>query len=379
MTARKIIAPILPALHIYFKYKLFASLLTSIIPQFHFAGPNSAKMDHHHRSSAEFANDTALVGDPLAEIDAEIEHEFNHYNIIWTIQIVFMFAKVIVCLISVAADMFLAVTILRFKRLQTRINTYILHMCIITSLLYFIIPMFVTILDLIIHHFAIYYMMEVQNTFLMSYVTFSLILAVDWIVSNYNSPWIAWYHRYYKYCIPVIYFMFFIYTLVTVFSDGMTMTLMKIFLYYYIASAVILIALNIVKRFTRVKPETQKTAYAMTVSNIAIFSFLPTFFIYWLLTYLLPHNFTIDMIFVFIESIVVMLSLSHPIIIVYYLGKENKYFKMAYNKSFKRSIRSYGDDNLDEVSEDENPDINKVVVNYSNDDGLDENKQVLII
>ncbi|CAH0555576.1 unnamed protein product [Brassicogethes aeneus] len=97
---------------------------------------------------------------------------------------------------------------------------------------------------------------------------------------------------------------------------------------------------------TNLPYEATKTVYCLTVANIFVLSWLPHFVLHYFLLIGFHAQWHVTLL------ITGLFGYASPVVVVWILGRKNKHFKMAYNRSFKRSLSIYQNGNLD-VSDDE--------------------------
>lgn len=257
------------------------------------------------------------------------------------------FVELISNLVNVSAYLFLGITILRFKRLKTRKNTYILHL----SLLYGFFTLSKMICNIL---FSLstekgLALEQASTSFLLLYLLICLILGLDWIISGYQPNLTQKYEKVYKYFLAVLYGIVITEYLVTfVYAYKHHLIRIGISRFFYGLIIIFMIALNAMKFFFTLSSQCVKSVYALNVSNIIIFSLAPMFICHCILWI------NYSDILVYISIIPEIFWCNHPIVVVYVLGVQNKLFKLAYMKSFKKSVQSYDEDFVDE-SEDFTP------------------------
>lgn len=76
--------------------------------------------------------------------------------------------------------------------------------------------------------------------------------------------------------------------------------------------------------------------------NIITFSYVPVEVYLFLKNLFYSHRFFKTFLSI-IGIVPFVFELGHPILIVYYLGKRDRYFKQSYDRIFKRTKRDYAD------------------------------------
>lgn len=291
----------------------------------------------------EYLNETVIENDVFEDIVNRTSHQ-QTIDIGEKYFIISEFVELISNVVNISAYLFLVITILRFKKLSTRTNTYILHL----SLLYAIFAIAKLILNTLFVSIDSSLVLEQASTsVLFLYLLICLILGLDWFLSGYKPNFIEKYGPFQKHFLVVLYGIALTeYLLTFVYTHMHHMIRMGISRFFYALIILFMFVLNAMKRSVTLNSHSAKTAYAFNVSSIIIFSLIPMFICD---TILWTHY--DNYILVCISIIPEILWYNHPIIVVYVLGMQNKHFKMAYTKSFKKSVQSYDDEDFIDESE----------------------------
>lgn len=307
-------------------------------------------------TAEDFMNNTEFENDPFATVDENVINEappsslvnvFGYYFIVTTI------IKLILILAVIAGNIFLAIVIIRFKRLRAvRSNVFILHLCILNIVYYLCSPLFLTLGHIMSSYETVTtFTLQTQMTLLTLYMTFAVCLAVDWFLTAKKSQYMKLSEKYYRFIYVAMYLLFLIeWAISLAYSEIQHVARAGLFFIFYVIYLIVLIVLNILKKKLNLRSQAKKTEYSLSVSNIIIFSFLPIF-LFHINLHIVVDNVAIVMLF--LEIFPALIEIGHPLWIIYLLGRQNKYFKMAYYKSFKRSVRGYVDEDLDAISEEE--------------------------
>ncbi|CAH1966691.1 unnamed protein product [Acanthoscelides obtectus] len=287
-------------------------------------------------------------GDDYTSVSEDLFYYYYYYDVIVLI------LRLILCVLFVSASIFLAIVILRFKRLHTRSNIYILHMCFLHVFVYTLPLLYFIIYVMIRGHLHESAFFQTLSTTLSLYITIGFLLGVDWFVFARKPNWVGTYDRYFKYVLAFVYLIFILEWAVAFFYSRvyhLVVLRSLVFSIFYILYITVLIVLNILKRWLFLTSASKRTEYAFIVSNITLFSFLPLLIFHTINEFTLHVSPYFNLFMHYLEPVPSTIALGHPILIVHLLGKENKYFRMAYSKMFKRSLRNYIDDNLDDSSD----------------------------
>lgn len=287
--------------------------------------------------------------DPFGEV------YLNYSNITVTnssnvINITYSFAAFLIDLLGFCTNLFLIITMIKFKRLRTHINMYILHLAIASVISYSVAVvveiLYIFILIPKIHCWS--YPLEISTMCFMFLV--SPIMTLEWILVTFKSSWLARTKPFFKYSIPIayaIYFSFWVAHFVGCTTTKETFMWSVRFVYYL--SLLIMVVCDIYLTRNPVSIEASKTKYCVLVANIIVFCWLPecvlsdmvdAFFWYKWYTLIL-----------YVEILFYPFSLLGSmanIIVVFVLVKKDKYFKMAFSKVFKSNLSTYEAENLDD-------------------------------
>lgn len=192
---------------------------------------------------------------------------------------------------------------------------------------------------------------RMDYTFLMLYLILTFILTSDWFLYNSIPQRMQFYYKNWKILSFIVFAICFIELMIQCIIcykyEGY-----KHFFRVYVIIVVYLLNFSIVTFLNFFKNrflKNSRSSYVLTISNIIIYSFaLPGFF--FLVGKLLQRHIFISMIIFYLEIIPVALAIGHPVLVVYFLGKRNKNYKMAYNKLLRRTIQDYEQEDLDQQS-----------------------------
>ncbi|XP_019871155.2 uncharacterized protein LOC109599583 isoform X2 [Aethina tumida] len=260
-------------------------------------------------------------------------------------------------IIGFASTLFLAITIRRFKRLRTRINTYIFNIAVLTVVYYLSNP----ILD-ILFVFTKYeyvwcwsYHLESAAIFMVFVMSFCMLL--DWTLMAFKTNFMVRTGSVHKYFIGFLYVLGVIIWLLHGLDCQFSFFVTDVLLYNigYIAICVSVAILDIIIAKSKVPYESTKTIYAVTMANLFVYAWLPSYLLYSLINENLnytDHSILVQILFVVTRLCTAFGHLS-GIIACYLLGRRNKHFKMAFDRTFKKSVKNYDTDDLDVASDDE--------------------------
>ncbi|CAH1966690.1 unnamed protein product [Acanthoscelides obtectus] len=307
-----------------------------------------------------------LDNDPFGEDFPDASpQQFLNCNNFATISII---VRYILCILFMCANIFLATVILKFPSLQTRTNKYIFHMCILYTSFY-LLPILYAIIRMFISWKTDGATLFVTlDSALCLYITVAFLLSVDWFVFALVPHLEDEYDKYFNNVLVGIYIVFmieWIYSIAFHENYHRNVTRPLRFALLYLLYILLLTVMNIMKKRMSVDFMPEDREYAFTVSNITLFSFLPTL-IFHIVDELLHHlDLKFYLYLCYIEPFPSVVAMGHPALVLYTLYKKDKRFKMAFDKMFKKSMRNYRgadlDASLDDDSENMQTNRNRVV------------------
>ncbi|XP_044754326.1 chemokine C-C motif receptor-like 2 [Coccinella septempunctata] len=310
-------------------------------------------------------NFSRVEEDPFAKIPLEnvSETPYRHSPVSSALNYFFFTAELLnffLGIASVISDVLIIYFIFRYKRLKKNINLYIANYAIMNLCYYVVAPVLLLVhvlFSLGLPHFmyVFCYVSMMENTFLMSSFLFATLLAVDWTLSCVRPECLKKFHRILKIKYPIIYGYIMIVMISSCLGCMMEYELVQSLLFYNMPLIIFaLIVMHNIRRKRVLSSEHLKTEYALWIFTIAVGCFIPIYILDLILIAMGPYSYhTFTLIIFALEYILSFFSTPAPVFILYYLIKWNKYFKMAFDTTFKRAVRSYGADNLDDASDNE--------------------------
>lgn len=300
--------------------------------------------------------------DPFADYNNESTHDGDYiYNSNYVSHFYFVMEmlKLATGLVNVIADIILIVVILKHKRLQTRVNKYILHH-IIGNLMYLVgSPILYIFIEIFRfgyggHTSKIVYQFETSSLTLSAF--FACALAVDWFVTIYKPEWLIRFKTVHDKSFYLIYIVWIVDFLI---NAGISLNSPGYYYIIYTSSStrilclmafLTILVMRFLRLFARLPSESTKIAYALTISTCITACWLPVLIFHYIYFWDgFGYGVTI-IVFDIIYYLFELLSFGSSIIVCYMLGRLNKHFKMAFDRIYKRSVQTYDDDNLDESS-----------------------------
>ncbi|XP_063926640.1 uncharacterized protein LOC135140149 [Zophobas morio] len=286
--------------------------------------------------------------------------EFSHYvNVPGVLYVIVEIAKLLICVGSAGASVFLVYVYLKFEKVRRKSSVFLLHYaigCLIDMLL---LPLMTLIIVFSTGSWSSYWRvlcildMLSSSTYILVFV-FGTALGVFWFVENFRQHWIEKFPRFQLYFVIGCYVFCFIKLGVAAFDcmGPIGVHTSHLLIALYCSFMVVLIIINVLVRRTPLNENQRKTKYELDISNYVVFSYAPLL----LCSYALYYNFFRyhSAFFIFVEFLLFsteFLAYSCPIVVVYLLGRKNKYFKASYNVVFKKSARSYDEEDLNAEAE----------------------------
>ncbi|KAJ8982892.1 hypothetical protein NQ317_004322, partial [Molorchus minor] len=293
-------------LHLYSKYfvRIFPSLSKSFV---------YVAIDYCERKSTkkmamssadDFINDYIdLETDPYERFNMKFRNWASNNFHIYILCIAVLL--LVLYLVAISAKLFLTCTILRFKRLRTRLNMCILNGCILYILHTLTLVLIPVCLSVSINGRFAQTLYIIALTFCTLYMTFAFVLALDWFTSSYKPSLLR--------TSDSNYMLSFVYT-----CTGL-----------YIIMLLFLIVINVLSKTVKLDKASIKIRYALTTANIILFSYLPLI-IFHLIAHVITNiegyynsSFRTAILYIMIVLQVVpeFLAIGHPILVVYMLGE----------------------------------------------------------
>lgn len=269
----------------------------------------------------------------------------------------YLFLIVLECAIWIAvivAEAFLIYVIFKYKKLQTRLNYYIL-VCAIIKLT----EISTIILFEISYHFIefefltdlFYFEYDVSCTIIILYLIFTFGLTLDWFLTNTIPQKIEIYQRYWK----KVFAMFLGLGMINIVFEGIICFVEKwrinSFTTYVLMALLFMnfLLVTFINIFKAKFIKNERSNYVLIVSRIIVYSYFVAE-IYRQLEYILYNHRFIELLLIYLEIITELIKNCHPILVVYFLGKRNKDFKIAYDQIFRRTIQDYDPEDLNQES-----------------------------
>ncbi|KAK9890778.1 hypothetical protein WA026_012123 [Henosepilachna vigintioctopunctata] len=319
----------------------------------------------------EILNFSKVEEDPFAEIEhnapnvSKIANEWNHWKpstlelIINYAYIVFGITKFFTVIAVILVDILIIYLILRYKRLRKNFNLYILHFAILNFTSHIIAPVFL-IAHLLIrsgykYFFNAYcYMGMLEKSILYLSFIFILCLAIDWSIFNFKNQ-TGSVQTAYKHKFTILYTLLGLYSVITCSSCHMGVFFASDIMFYSMPLFIVaLLYMHYRRRSIILNNEQLKTEHYLWVSTIVFGVYTPMYLvdvIFHIIFY--DSNAYIISILFLLEEVFSIISVVGPICVLIYLMKWNKHVRMAFDTTFRKTVREYGSDNLDDASDNE--------------------------
>lgn len=261
-----------------------------------------------------------------------------------TIIIISLFFTTAANVIAIVLNLFLSITILKFRRLRTIKYIHLLHMSFINILynICFIVN------NLLIGNYEEYMSVTIQ-LLLTLYLIFVFLLGLDWIWSVHNPNLNSFYQQYYIYIHLALYTIFICKWIFIMCYYNTYMLIVYVYPLLLITLLTSFIILNIVVTRKRiVANDTPKYTWNIFRVVFTLYGML----VFWLNVFPEPSTAILLIMFLCVKFITILIWLLHPIFIVYTLGQFNPYFRIAYSHYLGR-FSGYSYDELQELNEEE--------------------------
>ncbi|XP_019871134.2 uncharacterized protein LOC109599567 [Aethina tumida] len=268
---------------------------------------------------------------------------------------IFDWMMLFIGIVGLVTPLFLAITIRRFKRLRTRINTYIFNIMLLTIVYYINSPVMEILYIFVKFEYLWCWSFHLECTAVFMIFIMSFCMLLDWTLMAFHPNFMVRTRSIHKYFISFLYVLGLIVWLLKGFGCQYSFFITDV-LFHNIAFIIVCVSiaiLDIIIAKNKVPYESTKTMYAVTMANLFVYSWLPEFVSY----NLLDQNYTDNPIILLILLVIARLSTAFAhlsaVIACYLLGHRNKHFKMAFDRTFKKLVKNYDTDDLDVASEDE--------------------------
>lgn len=316
-------------------------------------------LEEMNASNNHLVNKTILENDPFSSIaEEDVQSFFNtteFYNFLEIHETITRSISIMCCLISVAACIFLALIIIRYKKLRSsRMNISLLNTFILYSIH--------TPLALVTFYAELATLLTAQTyiTVLMLYMLFSFLLGVEWLIIARKPHLVDVIHKCYTWIVAGVYLGGATELVLSFwYAKEHHIVRLQLLVVFYFVILLAAIILNVTKCCLKIDDQSTKLSYFFTCSNIMVFSILPLF-VHHFLFYAFEYSYFVVMTS-FIPELCFIL---HPVLVVYILGKRNKHFRTAYCKSLNFLRYGYDGEELEE-SESDAMKINSTQVNFS--------------
>lgn len=274
--------------------------------------------------------------------------------------LIFEFANFFLGIAAVVSDVLIVYFVFRFKRLRKNMNIYVANFALMNLIYYITAPVLLlahVVLALGNANFynTFCYVSTIEYTFLTASFVIVTCMGLEWTVSILQPGLTKRCRVILKAKYAAFYSLLGLILLSSLAGCLAHYEIIKAILYYQMPTITLcLIVMHYTRRKRVLNEEQLKTEYALWVFTMAVGFYIPIFFLDLLLNWInLDANHTITILVFLSVYICSFLSVPTPVYILYYLIKWNKHFKMAFDTTFKKSVRTYGADNLDDASDNE--------------------------
>jgi hypothetical protein len=253
------------------------------------------------------------------------------------------FLRLFVSIMSICASVVLIYVIIKFKRLRSRTNNYILHYAISALIFYTFATGFGIILDFGLHDLidasVLCMLFEIDGICLSLTLTFAAALSVDWLILVTRESWLERYGRIQKYLIACIYLAYITESSLAVglcFDKHINAEDSTTLVIYCVASFIV-VAVNAFTYFKKPSGDCMRYRYSLTISTFLVLIWIPVVLLVIFNMYLYyPKNIILRVFAVPIEILLAVVVNSLPIITAFWLSYISHDFSEAFNTVFKR-------------------------------------------
>ncbi|XP_044270504.1 uncharacterized protein LOC123015094 [Tribolium madens] len=276
-------------------------------------------------------------------------------EVIWNV--VFEITKLVVCVSSAVAASFLIYIFLKFEKVRKKCNIFLLHYAISSLIDVMLVPLVMLLSQIaftgIFGWEVLCFIYSINSSTNILVFAFGAMIGFYWFIDNFHNSLIKNRKKFEIFTTILVYTVcsiklavvggecFVEKSLYT--SEILRITFFIIFL--------IIAGINIfVKRKTLTEIQVN-TKYELTISSFLIFTYVPIF----VLGFLFYFNLNPDWLnFVFyVYNVTEIVAFSGTLIVTYILYQKSKHFRVACKSIFKRSLKNYDEEELDEESEEE--------------------------
>lgn len=301
-----------------------------------------------NNSTTNSLKETILENDPFAPINEEDAIEIYNSTEFDTFldvhRIVTESVEGVAIVISTFAYIFLVVTMLKSKQLKiSRLNIYILNI----SILHIINSPFSILM--FTGNFLTVAIIESYISVLILYMFLAFLLGLDWLITAKRPPCNAFFDKYQKKFLAVLYSLTFFEWIFTFWyskTHHMVRSLLLFFFYILLLTGSVL--LNVIKGCSKLDPNSASTSYAFFCFNVIVFSMIPLF-VHHFLYYVVEFH----LVIVLTAVVPIILFLLHPVFIVYSLGRRSRSFRIAFLRTIALLRRKSAPEELEESENDE--------------------------
>lgn len=284
------------------------------------------------------------------------KHNHTEKKILNDLAIATDYINMILCTIVVAVDLLLISVILRYKRLRTRNNYYMLNFAIFHILYIISTPFFHFILDLFFGGFleVRWYCtwIRFENMGIGLALTFSTGFGLDTYLEVQNFSWVKKYEERYLYVFAFFYFLHLILYSISVaicFNAGIGNNFNFYFLtcYYMILLS---ISIYIYSKHKNMRMSHLRK-FTFEISLIVLLIWLPLFIWYNAINKFFGIEYLTDTVLWYCAFLPEYLAYMSSVVVFWRLWKTNKHYKIAFRKILRRPVSNvdYEELNINET------------------------------
>lgn len=282
--------------------------------------------------------DTAWDDDPHI-----FKHNHTDRKFLQDLALTTDYISVVLCIVVILADILLVTVILKYNRLRTRNNYFMLNFALFHILYIVSTPFFYLILDIFygssleVHWYCTW--IRLENMGIGLGLTFATGFAVDTYLEAQKIHWFKKYEERYLYVFSFFYFTHFILYLISAgicFNSGMGNNFNFYFLtFYYLILLTITVYVYIKHQKMRIL---QSKKYSFEVSLMIMLIWLPLYLWYNAINLFFGIEYVTDTVLWYSAFIPEFLAYLSSVMVVWKLWKSNKHYKIAFRKLLLRPV-----------------------------------------
>lgn len=283
--------------------------------------------------------------------DAELENHAHSTVYLSIFTLILVVIRMLMGLISVTIDIFLIVSVLKYKMMRTYINIFIVHFSIIDILYFICYPGIQLLFEGNPINMTSCIMYQIQIGALLFNFLIKLALLLHWFLQVYKYDVLASYSKYLHYIFLLFYVLLIAWTSLHGYrycqQDEIKIENFWIRVAYVVV-VLVLIIINLYIWKNKSPYESSKHKYILTVVNYSVFLWFMSFLSNLLFDEFYMYSNILTEIIKVTSVISTFIAYCTTPVILYVLQKNDKYYKMALMRCSRQNVY---EDELEVVSE----------------------------